>query len=387
MIPKQFNDITKTDIDALVTNSVAEGRTIDYKRTLPGGGDEDKREFLADVSSFANAAGGDIIYGVEEDKGVPTATNGLACIDPDKEILRLDSCIRNGIEPRVPGVQIKAVVSFPNGPVIVLRVPKSWSSPHMVTFKNCSRFFSRTNAGKFQMDVTEIRAGFLMAEAIPERIRRFRDDRLSKIVAGETPLPMGSGAKVILHLLPVSSFSKPENVDVAAVWRDRNQLPPLGNTDIRGRMNLDGCVTFPYIIDGVCPSYTQLFRNGTIEAVDGFALTGKDIPAGGCESDIISGVCAYLKLFRQLGIEPPVIVMLSMIGVKGCGISTGPQPLQPSFVPIVDRDVLLLPEVVFQDLGDEPASVLQPIFDALWQSAGFERSPNYNATGQWSLRH
>ena len=84
MIPKRFEDITKADIDALVANAVAEGRTIEYKRELPGNSDEDKREFLADVSSFANGAGGDIIYGVEEDKGVPTAASGLPSIDPEK---------------------------------------------------------------------------------------------------------------------------------------------------------------------------------------------------------------------------------------------------------------------------------------------------------------
>ena len=71
MIPKRFDEITKADIDALVANGVAEGRTLDYKRTLPGGKDDEKREFLADVSSFANAAGGDIIFGVEEDQGIP----------------------------------------------------------------------------------------------------------------------------------------------------------------------------------------------------------------------------------------------------------------------------------------------------------------------------
>ncbi len=168
MIPKRFDDITKADIDALVANSVPEGRTLDYKRTLPGSSDDAKREFLADISSLANAAGGDIIFGVGEDQGVPTVASGLPVIDPDAENLRLDSSIRSGIEPRVPAVQIKAVDGFPAGPVMVLRIPKSWSSPHMVTFKGSSRFFSRTNAGKFQMDVAEIRSAFLLSEELPE---------------------------------------------------------------------------------------------------------------------------------------------------------------------------------------------------------------------------
>ena len=49
----------------IVRGLKAEGRTLDYKRTLPGSTDEEKREFLADVSSFANAAGGDIVYGID----------------------------------------------------------------------------------------------------------------------------------------------------------------------------------------------------------------------------------------------------------------------------------------------------------------------------------
>ena len=66
MIPKEFDTIGKEDIEALVANAVSEGRTIEYKEKLPGGTDDDRREFLADASSFANAGGGDLIYGIRE---------------------------------------------------------------------------------------------------------------------------------------------------------------------------------------------------------------------------------------------------------------------------------------------------------------------------------
>ena len=245
MVPKQFDDITKADIDALLTTGVAEGRTIEYKLTLPGTTDKDKKEFLADISSFANAAGGDLLYGVSAQKGIPTAIPGLEISNADAEIQRLDSMIQTGIDPRIPGVRIKAVGGFPQGPVLLVRIPQSWTSPHMVTFKGTSRFHTRNSAGKYPMDVTEIRAAFLMAEAVPERIRRFRDDRLSKIVAGETPLPMDSGPKMVLHLLPVSSFSKPTTVDAVAVSRNFVHMPPMAGGGCNGaRMNLDGCVTF-----------------------------------------------------------------------------------------------------------------------------------------------
>ena len=52
--------VTSADIDALVTNGRSESTQLDYKLTLPRGTDDDKKEFLADVSAFANTLGGDI---------------------------------------------------------------------------------------------------------------------------------------------------------------------------------------------------------------------------------------------------------------------------------------------------------------------------------------
>src|SRR6185295_5139153 len=92
MIPRAFEAIAKQDIEALVTNAVSEGRTIEYKEQLPGGSDDDRREFLADASSFANAAGGDLIYGIREKRnaggqatGMPEGAEGLPSINPDAE--------------------------------------------------------------------------------------------------------------------------------------------------------------------------------------------------------------------------------------------------------------------------------------------------------------
>lgn len=65
MIQKQIDAITKADIDALITDRVVEIKTLEYKMELPGRTEKDKKEFLADVSSFANASGGDIIYGIK----------------------------------------------------------------------------------------------------------------------------------------------------------------------------------------------------------------------------------------------------------------------------------------------------------------------------------
>ena len=39
---------------------------------------------------------------------------------------------------------------------IIVRVPNSLNRPHMVVFKQWSRFYSRNSAGKYQLDVHEL---------------------------------------------------------------------------------------------------------------------------------------------------------------------------------------------------------------------------------------
>ena len=95
---KPISAITKDDIQQLLVAAVRENRVIEYKRVLPGNSDSDKKEFLADVTSFANAGGGDILYGVDAKDGVPTDIPGLADFNEDKERLRLESSMLNAID-------------------------------------------------------------------------------------------------------------------------------------------------------------------------------------------------------------------------------------------------------------------------------------------------
>ena len=385
MIPKQFDEITKTDIDALRANAVPEGRALEYKLVLPERTDDKKMEFLADVSSFANAAGGDIFYGIAEDQGVPTATDGLPGIDPDAESLRLDQIIRSGIEPRIPGVRIKAVQGFPQGPVLVVRIPQSWASPHIVKSDRGSRFYTRDSAGKHQMDVTEIRAAFLLSEAIPERIKRFRDHRLSRIIAGETPVPVHSGPKMVLHVIPVAGFAKPTAVDVVAVFQGRFHLRPMVAHGWDVRMNLDGCATFySTSAESSCFGYSQLFRSGAIEALDSFLVSGehKLIPSRSCEEHILRVFPSYLTLLQQLGVEPPAFAMLTFIGVKGFALAECENDFTDHLHHAIYHDVLSLPELLIEDYSQPADSLLKPIFDILWQSAGYSHCYNYNDAGQ-----
>lgn len=390
MINKSFDSVEKSDIDALVANEVREGRTLDYKEKLPGNSDGDKTEFLADVSSFANASGGYILYGIREKRdadGKPTgileSADGLDGVNADNEILRLESSIRTAIDPRVPGVRTKPIEGFSKGPVLVLWIPKSWFSPHVVTFKNHSRFYSRSSNGKYPLDVTEIRSAFALSESLPEKVRRFRDDRLAKIVADETPVPLQPCAKIVLHLLPIAALDSTTLVDITSLEPRFLEFQPFYPGGMNYRYNLDGFLTYNESGDSPnCSSYLQIFRSGAFEAVEARMLRGrndkKSIPKVFYEEKLIALLDRYLKLQRSLGFDPPIFVMLSFLGVKGYVMGVDAEDGYP-----IDRDVLLLPDLIVEDYDSEAAKILRLAFDAVWQAAGLGRSMNYDKDGKW----
>lgn len=158
-----FQEITADDIVSLFENRIAEGRTLEYKSELPHEGESKKIPFLAEVSAFANTSGGDLVFGVSEENGFIRSIDGVKVENPDKEILRLDNTIRNGIDPRLPSVHIRAI-PLNDAFIFVVRVPRSWSAPHRVVFNDHSKFYGRSSAGKYPLDVSELRSAFLLSE-------------------------------------------------------------------------------------------------------------------------------------------------------------------------------------------------------------------------------
>ena len=144
------------------------------------------------VSAFANTAGGDLLLGVEAVEGVATALPGLDLDNPDGETLRLENMIRDGLEPRLPRVEVCPVKIAEHRYVLVVRVPRSWIAPHRVR-KN-RQFYARNAAGAYPLDVGELRAAFTMSETVAARIRDFRTYRLARIHGRETPVGLGGRA-------------------------------------------------------------------------------------------------------------------------------------------------------------------------------------------------
>ena len=102
----------------------------------------------------------------------------------------------------------------------------------------------------------------------------------------------------------------------------------------------------------------------------------------------IDAVVEYAGVLKGLDVACPILIMLSMAGVRGArlGIEAWRVRKPPAGI---DRDVLFVPEVLVEEYDavsdhKEAARTLRPIFDAVWNACGFARSFNYDDRGNWS---
>jgi hypothetical protein len=388
MIPKPLNEISDADLQALIANGVAEGRTIDYKRELPKGNDEDKKEFLADVSSFANTAGGDLIFGIEEERGLPTNIVGVQIADIDLELRRLDSILASGISPRIK-YELRAIPLQSGNEVLIVRAQRSWLGPHRVVFKGYDKFYGRNSAGKYPLDVTELRTAFNLSGTVNERIRAFRMDRIIALMNNETPIPFTDTSKAILHCIPVESFAGQPQFDVLPLYNNPLSLPVICSTVWQRRLNLDGLMSYKH--DSPCSAYTQLYRSGVIEAVSGeiVAKTYQKwtvIPSRSFEGYILQYLPACIRALQQIGANAPVLIALTLTKTHGLIMGTDDARLEFGMSYSIAQNSVILPETLVEDLSMPITKILRPIFDLVWNACGYPRSENFDSEDNWIAR-
>jgi hypothetical protein len=389
---KPLDAIIEADLLTLVTDQVPEGKRIDYKQELPGGTNDEKKEFLADVSSFANASGGYLVIGADEDGGLPTAISGLTIPDVDAVKQRLENIIRDSLEPRILGISIQPVLLASSNVVLILHIPKSWNAPHVVKFQGHWRFYSRNSVGKYPLDVGELRAAFTLSATVASRIRDFRVERLSNIIAGETPIALVPSAKMVLHSVPFGAFDLTTTYDLSRILNDVLSREMLGS---QRRHTFEGVMGYlRYQESGPAHQYLHVFRQGIVEYVDAYVLQGRDktkeggrpiIPSILYEKELMEAFTRTMKMQKQLGVELPVIVMISLLGVQGYVLV--PQNafmLALDFVPMIERNDLVVEGILIESFdGLSPSWILRQSFDTVWNAAGWAGSRNYDAEGNW----
>ena len=395
-----FDEINLATFQRLVDDEVPEDRQLEYKRELNISSRENKREFLADVSAFANADGGHLIYGIAEREGIPAEACGIQRTASDDEMQQqMQNLVRDGVEPNIHGINIKAVEVNEDKVALIIHIPTSWSKPHWVSLGRHRTFYSRNSNGKYPLDIPELRQLFTLSETATERIRNFRAERIAAILEGSTPVPLNPGPKFVMHLVPFSSSSSTLSIDLSVL---RNSGPHIFENNFEGKFTARQIWRLPF--------YHQVFRDGSVESVfpisvgepqPGYVMrqVGKIVYGSELEVMLWQGTLGYVLSWHDaLGVVPPLFIMLSLLDIrdhKFCltlheFMSNGrpgvlSESKNPEGKPIRNQH-LLLSEVVMESSVEDAAdlmSLLQPTLNHMWQSSGLDRSPNFDGNSEW----
>jgi hypothetical protein len=379
---RPFEDITMDDVRSLITDRVREDVSLDYKQELKIGTSGERKDFLADVSAFANTSGGYLIIGMTEETnpegrgtGFPGELIGIIFPEPNEQMeRRLISMISDGISPRIASYKVRFLDIDENKRVGIIYISKSWASPHMVNFEGSSRFYLRFGAQKIQLDVQQIRAEFLQSENFQNKIRDFRFDRISKISANEIPTTLNVGPKIIIHFVPLDFLVF--SVDINRLIREDIRLifPSYPDYIIGGikMINYDGMmIPDPHIRNS---RYYQIYRNGIIEYVcSTYVPTDHPdtIPSMSFTGDILHGIKNAVKIIRDYNINLPYFILIDLVGFKDYKFIYS----QSSFSNPFDRNFFMYPEIYIDNNDFDVIEKIRPTLNHIWQSVGEHEFP------------
>lgn len=227
-----------------------------------------------------------------------------------------------------------------------------------------------------------------------EKARRLIDDRLRKIGrrSGELPQPIEDGAVAVLHVVPHESVTSDQEFMV-------DELPRPG---VVGRMGgrgdektVDGRVAYrpgQGLGDDLNPqnSYTYADTKGWVEIVDTafFKPEKEKISSQTFEKEIAQGYEAAVRVFDELGIDPPVEVCLSLLNVRGYSFAVSDR-LSAQIVREGPRafrhNDVEGKQVTVDNFDASPGEVLKYSFDRVWRAARWPDGSPYYTDDEWWL--
>ena len=386
MIPTQIDGVTEAHLLGMIDSQAEENLRLDFKAELPGSDRDAKKAFATDVCAMANAAGGDIVYGLAEDGSGRAAMLKPQYVDPDKETLRLTSLGADMIEPRLHGIRIEPVELAGGGYAFVVRVPRSATGIHRVT--SSGQFYVRQSRSNLPLDVPGIVSRVSDVLGRIDRVDEFFAHRYATILSDQYPIPLRTGGKLVVHLVPLRDFLSGEHLDVLSL--DINDVPYLQSlSGMDDCPCADGRVFWNGSRDGASTS-TLITHSGVVEGLTNVDHSGcRTLRIGDVEGAVVRFVEQALGL-RNIGeiVGWPMIVRVALVGTQGMTLNVGNEGYAPPVIRQVAA-VLVMPETLIETKDVPVDATMHRAITRVWNAWGVASSPNYAknpATGAWHLR-
>jgi len=169
----EVDNLTLESLNKFLSLRMPEGAQIDYKENLSGDNKKESyKEFLKDVTAFANAHGGLLLLGVKEPSYDCLPEDQIVgIVEGDNIAKNLERVAATSIDPRIPGLLIKPVPVNNNKYVIAVFIPPSMIRPHMLCHHKYRSFYIRHSESSVPMSTHEIR-DTVLSSAISESVAR-----------------------------------------------------------------------------------------------------------------------------------------------------------------------------------------------------------------------
>ena len=229
------------------------------------------------------------------------------------------------------------------------------------------------------------------------RAAAFHRERLSKIIAGQGPVPPLDGGLLVFHVIPVESLDVQQSLSFSAISENPIRFPPVAADRPRdARISFDGLLVGSNAEGLSKPqrAFTHIFRSGIVEAVASSLARGREhnfLMLPQIQAMLIKYVAIYLRSLFAAGISPPAVVCASLASIKKMRllqdfISTALPEDIPG--PWLDRDQYNFAESFINAVPANPvdsAKHLKFTIDHLANAACLTTSPYFDSDGNYTL--
>lgn len=235
-----------------------------------------------------------------------------------------------------------------------------------------------------------IRKTLLMTSDPYRRVDLIWRSRVHYVASGKGHLQLAAGAKIFLHLIPLSSepFSMDKrNQELNEQLRNlqllSNQYPSFYNFNIDGFFGFNSSGERNTEIT----SYYQIFWDGSIEFCHTiFSKVQEDgsdkrlkILLPNFESQIFKCIETAVYFLKSIEVPLPIRIGIAMVGMRGSEMHANQYTWLQTH--LVDRDDLFLTPITIANWDIVLNQSLRPLFDLLWNAGGFSHSSSYDENG------
>ena len=364
---KSFLDCIEEDLKELLGNTAyREDEHIDYKEAFTidsypkGDSRRDKAiaELRSDICAFANADGGYLLFGIQEDgEGVAKELVGVTVQNKDKYEMNLNNWLQS-VLPRIPTYKTAFIPLTNEKYVVVIAIENDYFAPyiHLVDERDY-RIYKRNGNSKRTIPYTELKNMFVQSISLEKEIEKYRRERVECYLEGNT-MHIKYASIFVFHIIPDSFMDRSYDIPLFILQRK--------GTDFSGMFREFDCnhISFP-IVEGLrFKSYQaadecRLFNNGVAEVKYDIERklhrTSDDYPNGYYPwayvwNKIEDTIKAYAKTMGRLISTHRVYAGFSLIGCTDVMSHRGNFSDENAYI---DRHKLYMNTMTFEDITDE----------------------------------